>query len=104
MSIVGLRASWAIVGKAPDSDYLFYNTYSTSTGVYGSTSKMDGLRLDDLRWEKTASYNLGFNLGFLDDIIEVDFDFYHKDTKDLLQKTVLIPTTTGYPNLAYQNV
>ena len=104
VSIVGLRASWAIVGKAPDSDYLFYNTYSTSTGVYGSTSKMDGLRLDDLRWEKTASYNLGFNLGFLDDIIEVDFDFYHKDTKDLLQKTVYIPTTTGYANLAYQNV
>ena len=104
VSMVGLRASWGINGKAPDADYLFYNTYSTSTGAYGSASKMDGLRLDDLRWEKTTSYNLGFNLGFLDDIIEVDFDFYHKDTKDLLQKVVAIPTTTGYASLAYQNV
>ena len=65
---------------------------------------MDGLKLDDLRWEKTTSYDLGFNLGFLDDIIEVDFDFYHKDTKDLLQKTVAIPFTTGYASLAYQNI
>ena len=104
VSIVGLRASWGIVGKAPDSDYLFYNTYSTSTGAYGSASRMDGLKLDDLRWEKTTSYDLGFNLGILDDIIEVDFDFYHKDTKDLLQKTVAIPFTTGYASLAYQNI
>lgn len=103
-SMVGVRASWGINGKAPDADYLFYNTYTSGSGAYGSYSHMDGLKLDDLRWEKTTSYNLGFNLGFLDDIIEVDFDYYHKDTKDLLQKTVKIPSTTGYPNLAYQNV
>ena len=65
---------------------------------------MDGLKLDDLRWEKTSSYNIGSNIGFLDDIIEIDFDYYHKDTKDLLQKSVTIPSTSGYPSLAYQNV
>ena len=102
--MVGLRASWGINGKSPDADYLFYNTYTTTTGAYGSASRMDGLKLDDLRWEKTTSYNFGFNLGFLDDIIEVDFDFYHKYTQDLLQKKVVIPTTTGYADLAYQNV
>ncbi len=106
VSMVGLRASWGIVGKAPDADYLFYNTYNTSAGSYNGVSSaiMDGLKLDDLRWEKTTSYNLGLNVGFLKDIIEVDFDYYHKDTKDLLQKSVTIPTTTGYPSLAYQNV
>ncbi len=104
VSMVGLRASWGINGKAPDADYLFYNTYSTGSGAYGSYGQMDGLKLDDLRWEKTTSYNLGLNLGFLGDIIEIDFDYYHKDTKDLLQKNVNIPTTTGYPTLTYQNV
>ncbi len=105
VSMLGLRASWGIVGKAPDADYLFYNTYNTSgNGAYGNYSFMDGLKLDDLRWEKTTSYNLGFNLAFLNDIIEVDFDFYHKDTKDLLMKTVGIPTTTGFGSLAYLNV
>ena len=104
VSMAAVRLSWGINGKAPDSDYLFYNTYSSGTGAYGSYSKMDGLKLDDLRWEKTSSYNIGSNIGFLDDIIEIDFDYYHKDTKDLLQKSVTIPSTSGYPSLAYQNV
>lgn len=104
VSMIGIRASWGINGKAPDADYLFYNTYSTGNGAYGSFGQMDGLKLDDLRWEKTTSYNLGLNFGFLNDIIEIDFDYYHKDTKDLLQRNVTIPSTTGYPQLSYQNV
>lgn len=104
VSMAAVRLSWGINGKAPDSDYLFYNTYSSGTGAYGSYSKMDGLKLDDLRWEKTSSYNIGSNIGFLNDIIEIDFDYYHKDTKDLLQRSVTIPSTSGYASLAYQNV
>ena len=106
ISMLGLRASWGIVGKGPDADYLFYNTYVLGGNSYNGMSGayMDGLKLDDLRWEKTTSYNLGFNLGLFNDIIGVDFDFYHKDTKDLLMSGVKIPTTTGYTSLAYQNV
>lgn len=106
MSMLALRASWGVVGKAPDADYLFYNSYNLGSLSYNGQSgaEMDGLKLDDLRWEKTTSYNLGFNLGIWDDLINVDFDYYHKDTKDLLQKKVRIPGTTGYPELAYQNV
>lgn len=110
LSILGLRASWGIVGKAPDADYLFYNTYSTSAGNYGKSgstypvASLDGLKLDDLSWEKTESYNLGFNLGLFDDMLEFDFDWYHKMTNDLLQKTVTIPSTTGYASVAYANV
>ncbi len=105
ISMLGLRASWGIVGKAPDADYLFYNAYNLNAGSYNGMAgaAMDGLKLDDLRWEKTTSYNLGFNLTFLKDIVDVDFDFYHKDTKDLLMTNVRIPSTTGYAQLAYQN-
>jgi TonB-linked SusC/RagA family outer membrane protein len=110
LSMLGLRASWGIVGKAPDADYLFYSTYNTSSGRYGkgnsllTVATIDGLKLDDLRWEKTTSYNLGFNLGFFNDMIEMDFDYYHKSTKDLLMKGVAIPTTTGYSSVSYANV
>ena len=110
-SMLGLRASWGIVGKAPDSDYLFYNTYNVSAGSYGkgntnlaNFATLDGLKLDDLRWEKTTSYNLGFNLGLFNNRVEIDFDYYHKDTRDLLMKTVNIPSFTGYSSLAYSNV
>lgn len=105
VSMLGLRASWGIVGKAPDADYLFYNNYVSTTSYNGQEAyKMEGLKLDDLRWEKTTSYNLGFNLGLINDRIEVDFDYYHKNTDDLLQSSVAIPSTTGYSQLLWQNV
>ena len=109
ISMLGLRASWGVNGKAPDKDYLFYNTYNTSAGTYGkgtnteTTATLDGLKLDNLRWEKTTSYNLGFNLGLFDNKIEVDFDYYFKNTKDLLQG-VNIPSFTGYSSVSYANV
>lgn len=110
LSMVGLRYSYGINGRAPSQDYLFYSTYTTSGSSYGNNgqsdvvAKLDGLKLDDLRWEKTASTNLGFNLGFLHDLIEVTFDYYYKDTKDLLMQNVRIPSTTGYSTLSWQNV
>ena len=110
LSMLGLRASWGVNGRAPSSNYLFYNTYNTSAGSYGASGNMqpagtlDGLKIDDLKWEKTTSYNLGFNLGLLNDKIEVDFDYYHKVTKDLLMSNVAISSVTGYGSLSYMNV
>ena len=112
LSMLGLRASWGIVGKAPSSLQSFYNTYNTAAGDYGfytpskalqPTGSLDGLKLDDLKWEKTTSYNLGFNLGLLNDRIEVDFDYYHKETRDLLMSGVAIPSIVGYSTLSYIN-
>lgn len=110
LSMFAVRGSWGIVGKAPDADYLFYNTYNTSAGSYGfgnntyPVAALDGLKLDDLRWEKTKAYNLGFNIGLFDNKLEADFDWYYKTTSDLLQKTVTIPSTSGYGSIAYANV
>ena len=109
LSMLGLRASWGIVGRAPDKDYLFFETYNTSYSTYGkgndteATAILSTLKLTNLKWEKTTSYNLGFNLGFLDDRFEIDFDYYHKNTTDLLQG-LSIPTVTGYSTVAYANV
>ena len=111
LSMLGLRASWGIVGRAPSSLQSFYNTYDTNAGIYGygaaatlkSTALLDGLKLDDLKWEKTTSYNLGFNLGFLNDRIEIDFDYYHKETRDMLMSGVAIPSMTGFSTLSYIN-
>ena len=110
LSLLSFRASWGIVGKAPSSNIGFYNTYSTSAGVYGNgsttqtTGSLDGLKLDDLRWEKTTSYNLGFNLNFFNNQVEIDFDYYHKETKDLLMSNVRVPSMAGYSSVSWMNV
>ncbi len=110
VSMIGFRASWGTNGTAPGAESLFYSVYDTSSGSYGASGRLmtggsiDGLKLDDLRWEKTRSYNLGLNLGFLDDRIELELEYYHKNTTDLLMKNVKIPSTSGFAKLAYANV
>lgn len=110
LSMLALRASYGVNGTAPGSESLFYSVYSTTAGRYGAGTGLpygaaiDGLKLDDLRWEKTKSINLGANLGLFDDKVEIDFEYYNKKTSDLLMKNVTIPSTSGYAQLAYANV
>lgn len=39
---------------------------------------------NDLTWEKTTTYNIGVDLGFLDNRITANFDYYYRKTKDLI--------------------
>ncbi|MDE6810528.1 MAG: SusC/RagA family TonB-linked outer membrane protein [Muribaculaceae bacterium] len=49
----------------------------------------------NLKWEKTASYNLGFVWSFFNRKLQIDADFYWKRTKDaFMSKT--ISTVNGY--------
>ena len=110
LSMLGLRASWGIVGKQPGKDYLFYNSYNTSSSQFGPSvgwvpvASLDGMKLDDLNVEKTEAINLGFNVGLLNNKFEVDFDYYYKKTTDLLMEKLSIPTMTGFSQLSYANV
>ena len=110
VTMLAFRASYGINGRAPSTDYLYFNKYNTSAGSYGQGASavrygsVDGMRLDDLRWEKTTSINLGGNLNFFDDRLTIDFDYYRKNTKDLLMTGVGIPTSTGYSSLSWYNV
>lgn len=110
ISMLGLRGSWGINGKAPSKDNLFFSTYTPAAGYYGQTgalqqtATLSGIRLDDLRWEKTTGINLGFNLGLFNDKLEIDFDYYYKSTKDLLMENVGIASSAGFSTLPYANV
>lgn len=49
----------------------------------------------DLKWESTDSYNVGLDYNILNNRITGSFDFYKKNTKDLIVNRVL-PDITGY--------
>ena len=109
LSMLSFRPSWGIVGRQPDSQYLQYSKYNTS-GVYGSISDkhsvtyLEGLRLDELKWERTSQYNIGGDFGFFNDRLTGDFNYYFKRTKDLLMGGVRIPSSTGFSSLSWANV
>jgi TonB-linked SusC/RagA family outer membrane protein len=109
LSMLAFRPSWGIVGRQPGSEYLQYAKYNTS-GVYGgingtkSVTYLEGLQLNELKWERTTQYNIGGDFGFWNDRITGDFNYYFKRTKDLLMPGVRVPSTSGYSQLAWANV
>ena len=106
VSLLSFRPSWGKVGNQPGSEYLMYNKY-TSYGSYGHIQEAispDNLRLTDIKWETTTSWNLGANLNLFNDLLQFDFNYYNKLTKDLLMSGVGIPSSTGFGSLGWKNV
>lgn len=52
----------------------------------------------DLKWETTAQFNVGVDLSFYRNRLNVTFDYYDKQTRDLLLD-VPVPMSTGYNSL-----
>lgn len=79
-----VRLSGGLVGNQEISDYAFSTSYAT--GSYGGSSSYakQNTANDNLKWETTASYNLGFDLGLLKNRVNIVFDAYYKKTSDLL--------------------
>lgn len=57
-----------------------------------------GIPNPDLRWETTAQYDLGVDMGFVQNRLRVIFDYYIKYTDDLIQSRIL-PVSSGYDRM-----
>ena len=107
VSLLSFRPSWGKVGRQPRDEYLMYNSYS-SWGAYGQSKYAaigpNNMRLTEIRWETTKSWNLGANLNLFNDLLQFDFNYYNKQTTDLLMEGVGIPGSTGFGSLGWKNV
>ncbi len=105
VSMLAFRPGWGVTGNSSFSEGLIYNKYAANNNYNGVTAFVPtNLRLTDIRWEKTKSWNLGFNLNFLDDLLQFDLNIYNKRTVDLLNSGVSVPSTSGYSSLSWANV
>ena len=79
-----VRASAGLVGNQEISDYEFTTSYAT--GSYGGSSSYSKKNTanDNLKWETTASYNVGVDLGLWHNKVSIVTDVYYKKTSDLL--------------------
>ena len=104
LSMLAVRPSWGISGNQPGAEYLHFSRYSTYGSYIDMTSvRPTTLRLANLKWETTTSFNYGLDLGFFDDTYIFDVNLYTKRTEDLLFKDVAIANTSGYSTLSYIN-
>lgn len=105
ISMLSIRPGWGIVGQQPNGEYLCFSRYGGGNGYMGETSTYPrNIKLNKLKWEQKMTYNLGFDFGFIDNKINGNVEIYKQYTSDLLMMNRAIPTSSGYTQLAYDNV
>lgn len=105
-----IRLGWGITGQQEGiGDYTYLATYTTSRdhAYYdivgdGSRSRPDAYNAGKT-WEKTMTYNAGFDLAFLNDRIVLNFDWYYRKTTDLLNE-VTVAAGSNFKNRIMANV
>lgn len=99
ISDLKFRASWGQSGNYNIGDYSSipqlgsYNYTFNTVQVFGQAPA--GITNPDLKWEKSETYNVGIDLGLLNNRITASVDVYNKLSKDLLLN-VPIAQVTGF--------
>ncbi len=88
VSNMKLRLGWGIVGNDRIANFLSLDLYTQSKYGIGNTTStvltQSHLKNKNLKWEGSSTTNLGVDLGFFDNRLNVTADFFIKNTKDLL--------------------
>ena len=99
LSDLKVRASWGVNGNQSFGNYLFLSTYTIGDSKaqyqfgnnYISTIRPSAVD-PNIKWESTASSNLGIDFGLYNNRITGTVDVYSKTTKDLI---FLVPVAAG---------
>lgn len=105
LSMLSIRPSWGRVGNQPSADYLYETKYASNSYKYIDMSVMypSNLRLSGLQWETNDQFNIGTDIHFFDDRLNIALEWYVSTRRNMLMP-VKIPTNTGFTELAYRNV
>jgi len=112
-----LRLGWGVTGQQSVGGYFPYMpvyVQSTNTGSFYPnlyTGKYDGnyntlypgIYNPDLKWEETTTWNVGFDMGWLNNRITLALDWYLRESKDLLSFVTVAPGAAT-SNMMDQNI
>ncbi len=79
-----LRAGWGATGNQNVDQWATIALLSFKTTPWGTGVLTGNTPNTELTWETTHSWNVGLDLGFIDNRIELVADVYYKKTKNLL--------------------
>lgn len=99
-----LRASYGHIGNEAVGDNMFLSTIANYTS--GNVNWLNGgskvgmmssptLVSNSLTWERVITTDIGIDLGFLNNSLNLTFDWFQRDTKDMLARLNELPGTLG---------
>lgn len=108
VSNLKLRVSWGNIGNQSITPYAFIpgmgaeQAYWTVNGIKVTTLAPPSLVSNSFTWEKVATVDWGFDLGLLNNRLNLVFDWYRRDTKGMLAPGAELPAVLG-ANAPLQN-
>lgn len=99
ISFLKLRASWGINGNDKIGNYQYLSVMDKSRGYIVGGGRIVGaspqyISNADIKWEESEQIDIALDLGAWNDRLTVTFDYYIKNTHDLLD-VVAIPGHVG---------
>ncbi len=96
VSFLKLKASYGLTGNAEIPNFAARGLYSGDAGYGGIPgTRPTQLENKNLKWESTLSTDVGVELGFFNNRIVIEADYYQRKTRDLLLN-VEVPGTSGF--------
>ncbi len=103
ISFAKLRVSYGQLGNDRLGNYLYQTLLQFSNVYLANGSSVEAARsaaqlylaVDDVTWETTSTINVGLDLGFFEDKLTGTFDYFSKETTDMLLE-LSIPSLSGY--------
>lgn len=102
LSNLKIRGSWGVLGNDNVAQYMYASTYAFTGVSYcfdESSIQQSGawtaiLGNEALRWEQVNQWDLGLDLGFFNNRLTVTYDYYNRQTRDMIYRGSL-PLTSG---------
>ena len=99
ISNLKVHTSYGLTGNSEIGTYKSLSNVATGTTVIGGNrvgqSYISSMSNPDLKWEKTAQFDFGVELGLWQNRLTFDVSYYHKNTTDLLLDCP-IPYSSGF--------
>lgn len=100
LSTIKPRVSYGVNGNvAGIGNYEVQGAYGSQGNYNGSLGFLNtGVINSGLRWEKSKTFDIGLDLGLFRDRISLIFDYFNRETSDLLTNLTL-PSYTGFSSI-----
>ncbi|MEZ2441472.1 SusC/RagA family TonB-linked outer membrane protein [Chitinophaga sp. RCC_12] len=102
LNYLKLRASYGNTGNAEIGENRYLTLLETTAYPFLPGYRPSQMGNSNLKWEKTAQFDVGLEFGLFDNRLSGEVDYYNKQTSDLLLRANL-PYSTGY-EFQYLNV
>lgn len=104
ISTLKLRGSWGQLGNTnTNAWYPFYQTMSIGSGnnpwlvggIKGNSASLPAIVSSLLTWETVQTLDFGFDLNAFNNRFNMTFDWFRRDTKNMVGPAPELPTTLG---------